>query len=70
MNTPILKARNGTQELKFYNEGEYEKWKSDTPVSKLKSWNIKYYKGLGTSSKIEFREYFEKKKLNIPMKFE
>ena len=62
MNTPILKARNGTQELKFYNEGEYEKWKSETPVSKLKSWNIKYYKGLGTSSKIEFREYFEEKR--------
>ena len=28
-----------------------------------KGWNIKYYKGLGTSTGKEFREYFEKKKL-------
>ena len=27
MNTPILKAKKGNQELKFYNDGEYESWK-------------------------------------------
>ena len=59
MNTPILKAKKGNQELKFYNEGEYEEWKSNTET---KGWNIKYYKGLGTSTKTEFREYFEEKK--------
>jgi DNA topoisomerase-2 len=61
MNTPILKAKKGNQELKFYNEGEYEEWKSNTPDG-AKGWNIKYYKGLGTSTKTEFREYFEEKK--------
>jgi DNA topoisomerase-2 len=61
MNTPILKAKKGNQELKFYNEGEYEEWKSNTPDGS-KGWNIKYYKGLGTSTKTEFREYFEEKK--------
>jgi DNA topoisomerase-2 len=60
MNTPILKARKGTQELVFYNEGEYETWKNANAQGK--GWNVKYYKGLGTSTGKEFREYFEKKK--------
>ena len=59
MNTPILKAKKGTQELKFYNDGEYERWKNETDT---KGWTIKYYKGLGTSTKTEFREYFQEKK--------
>jgi len=62
MNTPILKARKGNQELVFYNEGEYDTWKNAMQDHELKSWNIKYYKGLGTSTGKEFREYFEKKK--------
>jgi DNA topoisomerase-2 len=62
MNTPILKARKGTKELVFYNEGEYETWKKECG-SDIKGWNIKYYKGLGTSTGKEFREYFEKKKM-------
>jgi DNA topoisomerase-2 len=59
MNTPILKAKKSNQELKFYNEGEYEEWKQ---TNETKGWNIKYYKGLGTSTKTEWREYFEEKK--------
>jgi DNA topoisomerase-2 len=59
MNTPILKAKKGSTELKFYNEGEYVEWKSQNDS---KGWTIKYYKGLGTSTKTEFREYFEEKK--------
>ena len=59
MNTPILKAKKGQQELKFYNDGEYEAWKTNNDT---KGWNIKYYKGLGTSTKTEFVEYFEEKK--------
>jgi len=69
MNTPILKARKGTQEIIFYNEGEYEKWKennlenSSNNSNSVTGWKIKYYKGLGTSTGKEFKEYFEKKKL-------
>ena len=59
MNTPILKAKKGTVELNFYNEGEYEEWKDENDT---KGWKIKYYKGLGTSTGKEFREYFENKK--------
>ena len=60
MNTPILKARKGSQELMFYNNGEYESWKS---ITEQKGWHIKYYKGLGTSTGKEFREYFANKKI-------
>jgi len=60
MNTPILKARKGNQELVFYNDGEYNTWKEHNNPT---GWKIKYYKGLGTSTGKEFREYFEKKKI-------
>ena len=60
MNTPILKAKKGDAELNFYNDGEYEEWKQE---NESKGWTIKYYKGLGTSTGKEFREYFENKKI-------
>lgn len=60
MNTPILKAKKGNKELNFYNDGEYESWKQENDT---KGWNIKYYKGLGTSTGKEFREYFENRKI-------
>jgi len=60
MNTPILKAQKGSNSIEFYNEGEFELWKKDNDVSK---WKIKYYKGLGTSTSKEFKEYFAKKKI-------
>ena len=60
MNTPILKAKKGAVELNFYNDGEYEEWKEGNDI---KGWKIKYYKGLGTSTGKEFREYFENKKV-------
>ena len=62
MNTPILKARKGNQERVFYNEGEYAAWKDD-PNTDMSGWKTKYYKGLGTSTGKEFREYFAKKKI-------
>lgn len=61
MNTPILKAKKGNQEKMFYSEGEYELWKEQNENDK--GWKIKYYKGLGTSTGKEFREYFEQKKM-------
>ena len=63
MNTPILKARKGAQELVFYNDGEYEAWKNLNGEAVVKGWKIKYYKGLGTSTGKEFKEYFANKKI-------
>lgn len=66
MNTPILKAKKGSNEFNFYNEGEFEDWKEtmqeNAQTLKKKGWDIKYYKGLGTSTGKEFKEYFENKK--------
>ncbi|XP_022982562.1 DNA topoisomerase 2 isoform X1 [Cucurbita maxima] len=57
--TPIVKAthRNGTV-LSFYTMPEYEAWK-DNLRGNASGWSIKYYKGLGTSTSKEGREYFE-----------
>ena len=60
MNTPILKATKGSKSLSFYNDNEYEAWKQSEMNS---GWKVKYYKGLGTSTGKEFREYFEHKKI-------
>ena len=62
MNTPILKATKGKITLEFYNNGEYLNWKESLLIDS-KKWSIKYYKGLGTSTSKEFKEYFLKKKI-------
>ena len=61
MNTPILKAKRNSDELLFYNDGEYNNWKEMNNDGK--GWKIKYYKGLGTSTGKEFKEYFIAKKI-------
>ena len=61
MNTPILKATHGKEVIPFYNNGEYEHWKKEN--SDFAKWSIKYYKGLGTSTSKEFKEYFAHKKI-------
>ena len=65
MNTPILKAKKGKREISFYNETQYNNWKKHN----TKGWKIKYYKGLGTSTAKEFKEYFAKKKI-VDFKYE
>ena len=55
LNTPIVKAFKGKNVKVFYNLTDYETFVK-TPESK--NWSIKYYKGLGTSTAIEAREYF------------
>ena len=58
MLTPIIKATNNKNDvIEFYNMSDYERW-SETDVAKNSSWKIKYYKGLGTSSDQEAKEYF------------
>ena len=61
MNTPILRAKKGAQTHVFYNEGEYETWKAQP--GHATGWTIKYFKGLGTSTSAEFKEYFTNKKI-------
>jgi DNA topoisomerase-2 len=62
MNTPILKARKGKQDRVFYNDGEYDAWKASVGEVEVAKWSVKYYKGLGTSTSKEFKQYFQDKK--------
>ena len=66
MNTPILRAtrKSPNQTMVFYNEGQYQQWKEQFPdATPPKAWTIKYFKGLGTSTAIEFKEYFANKRI-------
>ena len=63
MNTPILRAKKGAQVQLFYNDGEYLNWKEAQGANESKGWTIKYFKGLGTSTAAEFKDYFANKKI-------
>ena len=55
MATPIVKANKGKDTKVFYSQYEYEQWRK-TPASQ--GYKVKYYKGLGTSTRDEAKEYF------------
>ena len=56
LNTPIVKATKGKNIITFYNLSDYDNWKATPEASNFK---IKYYKGLGTSTTLEAKEYFD-----------
>ena len=53
--TPIIKIFKGKEVKSFYTLKDYEDYAKDIDINK---WRIKYYKGLGTSTDKEGREYF------------
>lgn len=60
--TPIVMAKKGPKGKKqsknsFYSLQEFEKWKQENNDGR--GWTLKYYKGLGTSTKEDAREYFK-----------
>jgi DNA topoisomerase-2 len=56
--TPIVKAFKNKDNKTFYTITEYDDWIKSLSESAKKSWKIKYYKGLGTSTAAEAKEYF------------
>src|SRR6056300_1154813 len=56
MVTPIIKATKGSETKSFYTDSAFRTWYG----SGKSGWKIKYYKGLGTSTSTEAREYFKK----------
>ena len=56
--TPLLKATRGAKTLCFYSSSEYDKWLLTPESNGGRGWHVKYYKGLGTSTAAEAREYF------------
>uniref|UniRef100_A0A672ZJC4 DNA topoisomerase 2 n=1 Tax=Sphaeramia orbicularis TaxID=375764 RepID=A0A672ZJC4_9TELE len=66
--TPIIKASFKKTQLSFYSIPEFNAWKESQPNHK--SWKIKYYKGLGTSTSQEAKEYFcDMQRHRIPFKY-
>ena len=59
--TPLLKAfkKGSKTSLTFYSAAEFNEWSDKLSPDELKKWNIKYYKGLGTSTPTEAKEYFK-----------
>lgn len=55
--TPIVKATKGKKSRQFFTLPEYKQWLEATGNSG-KGYSIKYYKGLGTSTSAEAKEYF------------
>lgn len=64
--TPIVKVSKGSVEKAFFTLVEYDMWRKQ--AGNLTGWKIKYYKGLGTSTDREFKDYFQaldKHKINF-----
>lgn len=66
LKTPLLKASKGKVVVPFYSEAEYRAWLAaaadggaDGGSAAKKGWHLKYYKGLGTSTPAEAREWFK-----------
>lgn len=51
-----MQASKGRDEIPFFSLPEFERWKAST--ENHHTWKIKYYKGLGTSTGKEAKEYF------------
>ncbi|KAM9831950.1 DNA topoisomerase 2-alpha [Neosynchiropus ocellatus] len=66
--TPIIKVSHKKTQLSFYSIPEFNSWKDSTP--NYRSWKVKYYKGLGTSTSQEAKEYFsDMERHRIPFKY-
>ncbi|XP_056222802.1 DNA topoisomerase 2-alpha isoform X2 [Seriola aureovittata] len=66
--TPIIKASHKKTQMSFYSIPEFSAWKESQ--SNHKSWKVKYYKGLGTSTSQEAKEYFsDMQRHRIPFKY-
>ncbi len=55
--TPILKAFKGKRVECFYTQAAYEEWRAAGNGGT--GWHVKYYKGLGTSTAQEAKEWFQ-----------
>ncbi|KAL7541609.1 hypothetical protein ACHAXR_013350, partial [Thalassiosira sp. AJA248-18] len=59
--TPLLKAtKKGKKKesLSFGSMAEYNEWRESLEDDEIRKFNVKYYKGLGTSTPAEAKEYF------------
>lgn len=58
LRTPIIKAIRGKKVLEFYTEQDYHKWQSS--LNNTNGYQIRYFKGLGTSKKEDAQDTFRR----------
>lgn len=56
--TPIVKVSKGGTTKEFFTLKEYDTWKAENDDGR--GWKSKYYKGLGTSTSAEAKQYFKR----------
>jgi DNA topoisomerase-2 len=56
LRTPIVKVSKGKKTHEFFTEQDYEEWIKAT--GDYSTWNTRYYKGLGTSTKVDSKSIF------------
>lgn len=49
----------------FYNMADLQEWQAPGSEGAAAGWRIKYYKGLGTSTAVEAREYFKRMRIAV-----
>ena len=63
MITPIIvaskKIKGKLVRRSFFHKNSYDQWRDSLSETLLRTWNVKYYKGLGTSSNQEGKLYFQ-----------
>jgi len=65
LETPIVKVTHKKKQISFYNLTDYQEWVSKNSNEK---YTVKYYKGLGTATTIEFKEYLSDESLKQNLK--
>ncbi len=55
--TPIVKAIRGKKVIEFFTEQDYHKWKD---INDISNYQIRYFKGLGTSKKEDAQDTFRR----------
>lgn len=59
LNTPLVKVKYKGTSINFYSAEDFETWKQDHD-----KFESKYYKGLGTATSKEWKEYFSEEQMN------
>ncbi|KAL6122696.1 top2 [Nucleospora cyclopteri] len=63
--TPIVRATKKKVKKDFFTIPEYETFKTDLEARNETGWTIKYYKGLGTSTTADAKQYFSNLDLHV-----
>ncbi|ORD95150.1 DNA topoisomerase 2 [Enterospora canceri] len=63
--TPIVRCSRKKERHDFFTVPEYEEFKRRIDENNETGWTIKYYKGLGTSTTADAKEYFSNLKLHV-----